>query len=103
MADANSAAVGGPGLQLIQRCALGPWLAARGDQDLQAYLQAKRYPQHEVELRRWDTPRATAQNPMIGAVRNARFLPQHCDSGDAAGKPKSPNYLLRLKAFALGE
>ena len=99
--EQRAAARTGPAIGAAAR--LGPWLAARGDQDLQAYLQAKRYPQHEVELRRWDTSTVATQNQMIGASASAQFLPQHCDSGDASGKPKRPNYLLRLKAFALGE
>ena len=39
--------------------------------------------------------------------RNAQgqswFLPQHCDMAMSRGQPKGPNYLLRLKAFALGD
>jgi hypothetical protein len=89
----------GPALQLIERRALGPWVAGK-EQDLQGYLHARRYPQHEVELRRCDS----AWLPAAGSAATAsRFLPQHCDSGDVTGQPKRPNYLLRLKAFALGE
>ncbi|HVU86244.1 MAG TPA: glycosyltransferase [Pirellulales bacterium] len=84
----------GPALQLIERRALGPWLAGK-EEDLQGYLHARRYPQHEVELRRC---LASGMAPMSG-----RFEPQHCDAGDASGRPKRPNYLLRLKAFAMGE
>jgi glycosyltransferase involved in cell wall biosynthesis len=88
----------GPGLQLIQRRALSAWLAGHEDHDLQGYLQAKRYPQHEVELRRWDMAWLPAQR-----LNSTVFVPQHCDRGETAGRPKRPNYLLRLKAFALGE
>ncbi len=85
----------GPALQLIERRALGPWLAGK-EQDLQGYLHARRYPQHEVELRR-----CHASARLLAAA--ARFQPQHCDAGDSSGRPKRPNYLLRLKTFAMGE
>ena len=46
-------------------------------------------------------PRRCRQQGAVAAAN--RFVPQHCDAGDEAGQPKRPNYLLRLKAFALGE
>ena len=71
----SAVAVRGPGLQLIQRRGLGTVAGGRGEQDLQAYLQAKRYPQHEVELRRWDTSWVAAQ--------------RHANSGGRRGSCRS--------------
>jgi len=96
----SAAGVRGPALQMIRRRALEGWLTSRSDQDLQAYLAAKRYPQLEVELRH------APFNALASTLRQggtATVLPQHCDRGDSAGRPKRPNYLLRIKAFALGE
>jgi hypothetical protein len=94
-----------PALQMVRRRAVDGWLMGRDGHDLQAYLAAKRYPQHEVELR----PASSAIAPPhrlpapMGRKNRAQQLPQHCDAGEPAGGPKRPNYLLRLKAFALGE
>ncbi|MES1213474.1 MAG: glycosyltransferase [Singulisphaera sp.] len=97
------AVASGPALQMIERRVLVPWLAAREEQDLQSYLQSRRIPRHEVEMRRcganwWSSTAARGH-----ASGSRAFQPQHCDRGEAAGQLKRPNYLLRLKAFALGE
>jgi hypothetical protein len=97
--------VGRPALQLIRRRAIKEWAAESEEQDLQTYLARKGYPQYEIELRRAQLPSlpqarlATSQPHPTGT----RMLPQHCDTGQSAGQPKRPNYLLRLKEFALGE
>lgn len=94
-----------PTLQMIRRGAIEGWITSRDPQDLHGYLTAKGYPQHEVELRRdllaslstsyGGTARAHDRGPGV--------QPRHCDQGDVEGRPRRPNYLLRLKAFALGE
>ena len=90
---------------MIRRRALEDWAAGHGGQDLQAFLAAKGYRQHEVELRRsWNAAMVPRRLPDPSLKDNsARLQPQHCDRGEEAGRPKRPNYLLRLKAFALGE
>ena len=91
-------------LQMIRRRALAGW-AAGADEDLQQYLARKAYPQHEVDLSRaLPTAVTTSRASTAGTASSAALSrPQHCDSGAAGSGPRRPNYLTRLKAFALGE
>jgi hypothetical protein len=99
-----SKAVVGPALQMIRRRAIESWITGRSPQDLQSYLALKGYPQHEVELRHASWSKGARGKAAASALKNkVATSPQHRDEGDTAGRPKRPNYLLRLKTFALGE
>ena len=87
----------GPALQLIRRRAIREWAVADEEQELQDFLDRRRLVPYTVELRR-------AAVPAVASTAQRRGMqPQHCDAAKLAGAPKRPNYLLRLKEFALGE
>ncbi len=96
---------GRPVLQLIHRRAIEGWISARDCQNLQDYLARKGYPQHEVELRLCDVlhARTAEASTLRPAAAGAAWRPQHCDQGETIARPKPPNYLTRLRSFALGE
>jgi len=97
-----------PALQMIKRRAIENWAFGQDEDPLQVYLARQGYPHHEVELRPQPLPTIARSNSP--SSRNEALeangpagLPWHYDRGTAAGEPKQPNYLARLKSFAWGE
>jgi glycosyltransferase involved in cell wall biosynthesis len=101
----TTSVVARPALLLVRRRIIREWMADTDEHDLQAYLGRKGHPRHEIELRiashlPFRPGNATTSRPRPDGTM---MRPQHCDNGQAIGQPKRPNYLLRLKEFALGE
>lgn len=89
-----------PSLQMIRRRVLRDWSTADGEEELQAFLTRRRISQHEVELRRMSSD--TAPAPRKAPTKSAVIPPL----GEVAAEQstiRQPNYLARLRAFALGE
>lgn len=94
-------------LQLVHRRVLKNWLASGTAEDLLAYLGRHGYPFHEVLVRELDQPRRAGESAeALG--RRLGVSPPTSRLDKAAAKslavdPQRPNYLARLRAFALGE
>jgi glycosyltransferase involved in cell wall biosynthesis len=89
-----------PSLQMIRRRALLDWATADGEEELQSFLTRRRISQHEVELRTISTQPASVQRKPMATPAAIPAL------GGAAvdhSTVRQPNYLARLRAFALGE
>lgn len=105
-----SPAASDAGLQLIRRRVLEAWRTAKGvEQRLDEYLIEKQFARCEVDLREqvaqpvWDAV-SRMQNRGDAKSVNGPIHPTHSDQNSAArNAPKRPNYLSRIKDFALGE
>ena len=97
------------GLQMLSRRMIGPIAGALADQTtLLEALSEQGYAWHELELAdrtRRARPRASAlAHRLLGAGVGAPHGPTRADSPSSrTSGPKRPNYLTRLKDFALGE
>jgi len=87
-------------LQMIRRRALLDWATADREEDLQAYFARRKLQQQEVELRSLNAA-PTVPRPKL--IPRSAVLPQHCDAAQNSAQIRQPNYLARLRAFALGE
>ena len=93
-----------PPLQLLHRRVTRGWLTLGGHEELLVHLARKGYPMMEVEVR---DRQPMADPAMIAEKIAQRWLTPV--SGTAAMvqpkimEPRRPNYLAKLKAFALGE
>ena len=108
-----------PALQLLHRRVTRGWLTLGGPEELMAHLMRKGYPVLDVEVREENM----LPEPMYSLDAIARYwtFPVSNAKGERAAHPlenlpnvsstiepmnnalKRPNYLARLKAFALGE
>lgn len=87
-----------PDWQLVRRCALDGWLRTRSNRDWSGFLSARGYTVREIDARR-----AARGLPManIGLKLPATEAIQPAAAGRRP--TRRPNYLDRIKAFALGE
>ncbi len=95
-------------LYLLHRRVTRGWLTLGGGEELLTHLTRKGYPIIEVETRQ---PRMASEAGQLadkilqqlgasnGSPNGQRYVPQRA----AAVDPKRPNYLAKIKAFALGE
>lgn len=85
-----------PDWQMVRRCALDGWLRTRSNRDWVSFLAARGYAVQEVDGRN------TSPAGNIGLKLPAAETPR---PAAAVGKrpTRRPNYLDRIKAFALGE
>ncbi len=95
-------------LYLLHRRVTRGWLTLGGAEELLTHLTRKGYPIVEVEVR---PPRLASEagqladkimqqlGPATTLPNGQRYVPQRA----AAIDPKRPNYLAKIKAFALGE
>ena len=86
-----------PAWQLIRRRLLEAWSRQRAENDWLRYLEARGYRSHEVEART-----AATRFGAIGPHRPPRQTPT-LSARHVQGGARRPNYLDRIKAFALGE
>ncbi|HEY2841575.1 MAG TPA: glycosyltransferase family 2 protein [Pirellulales bacterium] len=89
-----------PSLQMIRRRALLDWATSDGEEELGAFLTRRRITQHEVELLSRSALSAVPGNKV--ATRPEPPAPKSDQPQDHAAI-RQPNYLTRLRAFALGE
>lgn len=98
-----------PALQLVRRRALEGWRLAAGQERMLDFLVRKGYRWIEVDVRSPTNvaKKAPASLTALRALAQARLKTSRLDATNptTAGKtePSRPNYLARLKAFALGE
>jgi len=99
-----------PGLQLIRRRVLEGWRTANDpDQSLGEYLVEKRFSRCEVEMREqvappaWEAESQMRDRDTHEPTRRAARTTRSEQIGADRDAPKRPNYLSRIKAFALGE
>ncbi len=86
----------GPAWQMIRRRLLEAWSRQRAESDWLRYLYARGYRSQEVETRS-----AARQGAVLGPHQSHARLPGAPPQG--RGATRRPNYLDRIKAFALGE
>lgn len=94
------------GLQMIRRRALDGWAPVASRQSLAEYLTGKGCRQHDIELQPARPTVYLAPPQRVASTADAAdptIRPRHCDEGEKAGQPRRPNYLARLRAFAIGE
>jgi len=100
MGARRSATLREPSLQMIRRRALLDWATADGEEELQAFLTRRRISQHEVELRTVNAVPAMHKPKAIALATGVSLASQ---SAPDHATIRQPNYLARLRAFALGE
>lgn len=88
-----------PDWQMVRRCALDGWLRTRSNRDWVSFLGARGYAVQEVDGR---NPSRGLPHANVGLKLPAAEAPR---PAAAVGKrpTRRPNYLDRIKAFALGE
>ena len=96
-----------PGMLLFHRRVARGWLTLGGMEELLAHLQRKGYPMLEVDVRvssaEPDIAMLAEQIARRASTSNTPGQESRMPTRPAILEPKRPNYLARLKAFALGE
>lgn len=85
-----------PDWQMVRRCALDGWLRTRSNREWVSFLAARGYNVREIDGR-YNSPAANIglKLPAAGSVQPATIIGKR--------PTRRPNYLDRIKAFALGE
>jgi glycosyltransferase involved in cell wall biosynthesis len=90
-----------PPLQLLHRRVTRGWLTLGGNEELVAHLVRKGYPLLEVDVR--DAKPALTPAALIDTLIARMPQPTEKIKTPKLGEPRRPNYLAKIKAFALGE
>jgi len=92
-----------PDWQMVRRCVLDGWLRTRSNRDWAGFLAARGYAVQEIDPRSFASrllSRSTVDLKLPAALTHPRpqVAPSH-----GSRPTRRPNYLDRIKAFALGE
>lgn len=90
-----------PPLQLLHRRVTRGWLTLGGNEELMAHLARKGYPMLEIDVR--DTKPMLTPATLIETLAARIPQPPELPSRPKHVELKRPNYLAKLKEFALGE
>ena len=92
-----------PDWQMVRRCALDGWLRTKSNRDWVSFLAARGFAVQEIDPRTLGTrslPRPNGGVRLPAAIEHPRT---HHAASHGARPTRRPNYLDRIKAFALGE
>lgn len=89
-----------PPLALLHRRVTRGWLTLGGAEELLSHLSRKGYPMAEVEVR--DEKPVIHPASLVETIAK-RYTGSSVAAHPKVNEPKRPNYLAKLKAFALGE
>lgn len=97
----NSTATAEPDWQMARRCVLEGWVRTRSSRDWSSFLSVRGFAVQEIDSR-WIGPRP-AWRPRVAVQLPAATAEHHTSVTPATRPTRRPNYLGRIKAFALGE
>ncbi len=90
-----------PPLQLLHRRVTRGWLTLGGNEELVGHLVRKGYPLLEVDVR--DAKPLVTPAMLVDTLASRLQIPLEKTKTPKPGEPRRPNYLAKIKAFALGE
>lgn len=91
-----------PDWQMARRCVLDGWLRTRSSRDWSSFLAARGYAVQEIDSR-WVGPRPSWRPGVAVQLPAAPAAERQANVSAGARPTRRPNYLSRIKAFALGE